>query len=603
MKKYFLQTIIVFITIFLLSDITDGKSIAISNASFEAPVTDPKVNYGAWPFIDDWTEIDMDPDGLSTNTGVFPNTEPNHISPFSIYLNPFSTDPVSNVHDHIFNADGKQLAFLGSQTGNVIEQDLSAIYEVGCDYHLTVAVKLTLLAPINPLIELVLYYHDGSEPVDIVSAAIPAVSWSQMLEDFSVYLPKVDKNDPWAGKNIGIAIRAIGDAGGFWDLDNVRLEKTYPISIDIENASFELPVVDPNNNYGALPYIDGWIEKDIDPSGMSTNTGVFANTEPNHTSDIPGFEGIPDHIFNADGKQLVFLCSQQGNALEQDLAATYNVGCDYHLTVALGVSLFSPGDPLDLVLYYLDDNEPIDIASVTIPALARSQWLKDFTLSLRTVDANDPWAGKTIGIAIRASGVSGGFWDIDNVRLAESMPFSVQIKNASFEEDANSATAWEEIDLGTPSNTGIFTNDPNSSDYIINADGGRLAFLQCLQGVALEQDLAATYNTGCAYRLTVAVGIEIDSPPVDALEISLYYFNYNNQQVDIGWPVEITPMSWSRQLKDVSFYLSSVGPIDGLNWAGKKIGIAIRATGTVGGFWNLDNVRLAESFPIQANKE
>jgi hypothetical protein len=28
--------------------------------------------------------------------------------------------------------------------------------------------------------------------------------------------------------NIGIALRAAGQAGGFWDLDNVRLKEFYP---------------------------------------------------------------------------------------------------------------------------------------------------------------------------------------------------------------------------------------------------------------------------------------------------------------------------------------------------------------------------------------
>jgi len=41
-----------------------------------------------------------------------------------------------------------------------------------------------------------------------------------------VYLPPVQADDPWAGKPIGIAIRAAGEAGGFWDLDGVRLAES-----------------------------------------------------------------------------------------------------------------------------------------------------------------------------------------------------------------------------------------------------------------------------------------------------------------------------------------------------------------------------------------
>ncbi|MHC4485568.1 MAG: hypothetical protein ACYS4T_10200, partial [Planctomycetota bacterium] len=96
--------------------------------------------------------------------------------------------------------------------------------------------------------------------------------------------------------------------------------------IPIENPSFEAPTIDPNG-FPAVPYVDQWTEIDLDTLS-STNTGVFANTPV----------GSPDHIVNADGSQLAFLGSEQGNALEQDLAATYKVGCDYRLTVAVGVS-------------------------------------------------------------------------------------------------------------------------------------------------------------------------------------------------------------------------------------------------------------------------
>jgi len=52
-----------------------------------------------------------------------------------------------------------------------------------------------------------------------------------------VYLPTVQPDDAWAGKAIGVAIRAAGAPGGFWDLDDVRLVELLPVSIPIENAS------------------------------------------------------------------------------------------------------------------------------------------------------------------------------------------------------------------------------------------------------------------------------------------------------------------------------------------------------------------------------
>jgi hypothetical protein len=204
--------------------------------------------------------------------------------------------------------------------------------------------------------------------------------------------------------------------GGFWDLDHVRLIESPPVSIPIKNASFEAPVVDPNG-FGALPQVDEWTEVDLDTLS-STNTGVFANTQP----------GSPDHIVNAHGSQLAFLGSQQGNALEQDLDITYKVGCDYQLTVAVGVSerfppsTEAPADTLELVLYYRDGNEPVDIVSQTVTALPWTPLLQDFSVSLPMVQPDDACAGKAIGVALRANGMPGGFWDLDHVRLIELFP-------------------------------------------------------------------------------------------------------------------------------------------------------------------------------------
>jgi len=385
---------------------TQPVSIPIENSSFEAPVVDPN-GFGAVPLVDGWTEIDIDT-LYSANTGVFANTDPNSF-------------------DHIVNADGDQLAFLGSQTGNGLEQDLAETYKFGCEYRLTVGVSVSSRFPpaaVDPVdtLELVFYYRDANDIVDIAYQTIDAAGQSYtQLQEFSLELAKVQSGDAWAGMNIGIAIRAAGQPGGFWDLDNVRLIETQPVSIPIENASFEAPVVNPND-YQALPYIDGWTEIDVDPEGLSRNTGVFPNTDPNSF----------DHIVNADGNQLAFLFSEAGNALEQNLAATYKPGCDYRLTVAIGVSsripptILEPVGTLELALYYRDVNEPnevIDIVSHTVEAtdLFPTQ-LKNFSVYLPTVPSDANCVGNTIGVAIRATGVAGGVWVLDNVRLGESLP-------------------------------------------------------------------------------------------------------------------------------------------------------------------------------------
>ncbi len=569
-----------------------SASIHIENASFEAPVVDPN-GFPALPFVDQWTEIDLD-SLSSSNTGVFGNT------------------PAGNP-DHIVNADGNQLAFLGSELGNGLEQDLNADYKAGCNYRLTVAVGVSSQFPPSSLepvdtLELVLFYRDGNDVVDIVSKAVEVTGLSStQLMDFSLHLPKVKSGDAWSGKAIGVALRAAGMPGGFWDLDNVRLIESLPVSIRIENASFEAPVVDPNA-FPALPFVEAWIETDNDTQG-STNTGVFANTP----------DGKTDHIVNPDGNQLVFLGSELGNGLEQDLNANYIVGCDYRLTVAVGISsrfppsTVEPVDTLELVLFYRDEsNVMVDIVRQTVDAIGLfPQQLVDFSLHLPTVQSGDAWAGKSIGVALRAMGMPGGFWDLDNVRLVESLPVSIPIENASFEApfiDPNGFPAlplvdmWTEIDIDTfaSSNTGVFANTPaDSNDHIVNTDGNQLAFLGSELGNSLEQDLNASYKAGCNYRLTAAVCVSGRFPPssiepIDTLELVLFYRDGNDVVDIVSRTVEATDLP-STQTTDFSLYLPTVQSGDA--WAGKAIGTALRAVGMPGGFWDLDHVRLAESLP------
>ncbi len=595
--------IVVLALIFSLAA-TQSKAnpIPIENASFELPLVDPNA-FPALPYIYGWTEMDVDTEG-STNTGVFPNTE----------LNSFN---------HIINADGNQLAFLGSQQGNGMEQDLNSSYKIGFAYRMTVSVCVSSLFPpsqTEPVdtLELALYYRDANDPnktITIITQTVEASGLlSTQLKDFSVYLQTVESNAVWAGKAIGIAIRATGAAGGFWDLDNVRLDELLPVSIPIINASFELPVVDPNA-FPALPYAEGWIESDLD-SESSANTGVFANTAANSI----------DHIINADGKQLAFLGSAYGNGFEQDLNNFYETGCEYRLTAGICISsLFPPSqvepvDSIELALYYRDANDPnriINITSKTVEAANLvSTRLQDFSVDLPAVPYDANWTNKTIGIAIRANGTAGGFWDLDNVRLTELLPTSIPVENYSFETPVIESNvfpavpdinAWNEIDVDTEgsTNTGVFGNtDTNSTAYIVNADGNQLAFLGSQQGNAIEQDLSNIYKVGCSYRLTVSVCISDLFPPsrfepVDTIALALYYRDANDPNIIIdivSEPVEATGLM-STQLKDFSLYLPTVLP--DANWAGKTIGIAIRATGQAGGFWDLDNVRLGESLPEQ----
>ena len=74
-----------------------------------------------------------------------------------------------------------------------------------------------------------LFYRDGNDVVDIASHAVEAIGLSSTQTiDFSLYLPTVQSDDAWAGKAIGVALRAAGMPGGFWDLDQVRLAESLP---------------------------------------------------------------------------------------------------------------------------------------------------------------------------------------------------------------------------------------------------------------------------------------------------------------------------------------------------------------------------------------
>jgi len=570
-------------------------SIPIENGSFESPAIDLSLNpFGAWPVIDGWTETDLDTLG-SQNTGVFVNSP-------------------ADSNDHIVNADGAQLAFLGSEAGNGLSQELGSVYQAGASYRLTVGVAVSSRFP--PAmgegadeLELALYYMDGNEPTDIVTTPVTATGLlSTELQIFSLELPAVSADAAWAGQPMGVAIRAAGQAGGFWDLDDVRVTESWPVPLWVENGSFESPAIDLNlNPFGAWPMIDGWLEMDLDTLG-SQNTGVFVNSPADSN----------DHLANADGAQLAFLGSEAGNGLAQELVSAYVTGASYRLTVGVGVSSRFPpamgadADMLELALYYFDGNEPTDIVTAPVAATGLSSTeLQDFSLDLGPVDANAAWAGQAIGVAIRATGQAGGFWDLDDVRVTESWPLSLSVENGSFEFPAidlalNPFGAWPMIDswlemdvdtLGSQ-NTGVFVNSPaDSNDHLVNAPGAQLAFLGSEAGNGLSQELSSVYQAGLSYRLLVGVGVSSRFPPAmgaeaDTLELAFYY-------VADGEPVDIVTSAIaaiglsSTELQAFSLALPAVA-VDAA-WAGQAIGVAVRATGLAGGFWDLDDVRVLGS--------
>jgi hypothetical protein len=209
-------------TVFLAVFSAQGGPITIANYSFEIPALDPN-DFPAVPVAPFWIELDLDP-LYSSNTGVFRNQPPG-----------------SPAGDHIVNADGNQLAFLSSQTGNAFLQDLPAVFQPGYSYRMRVDVCPSTRYPphtTEPMDLLTLGFYAGTDPNDFITSTVPATEMvNNLLKTFSLVLPVVQPGDPWAGEPIGISIRAAGAPGAYWDVDNVRLTEFSPVP-EFTNDSF-----------------------------------------------------------------------------------------------------------------------------------------------------------------------------------------------------------------------------------------------------------------------------------------------------------------------------------------------------------------------------
>jgi hypothetical protein len=202
-----------------------AASVAVPNYSFENPPTAfADTNIVDWvksptPFWYDetangpWAQL----------TGVFANSPPD-----------------SPNNDHIVNCDGNQGAFLFALPGVALFQDQAAAtnstfnptFDVNKAYDLTVGVIGNGGGMSNGVtLQLWIYYRDASSNMIPIAATTVTNSDTQFPDrnhfiDFTAHLPIVQATDPWAGKNIGVEIISTVDfslAGGYWDLDNVRL--------------------------------------------------------------------------------------------------------------------------------------------------------------------------------------------------------------------------------------------------------------------------------------------------------------------------------------------------------------------------------------------
>jgi hypothetical protein len=422
----------------------------------------------------------------------------------------------------------------------------------------------------------------------------------------------------WLAAALGLAVLLAGPGA-------LRAGNLY-----VPNYSFESPDIGTNSPYAA-PVLDFWEESsqpgwyvpaDYGGSPWADLAGTFYNVP------FPG-----EFIGNCDGVQAAFLFALPQVAIFQDLAATFNAGKAYTLTVGLvgGGGDMAEGSTLQLSLYYRDaSNNMVTVAATTVTNTAENfptnTHLVDFEVQVPGVNATNAWAGQKIGIQLLATpafndpGQWGGYWDADNVRLVEE----IYVPNYSFESPdigTNSPYAapvldfWEESPQpgwyvpadygGSPwaDLAGTFYNVPFPGEFIDNCDGVQAAFLFALPQVAIFQDLAATFNAGKAYTLTVGlVGGGGDMAEGSTLQLSLYYRDASSNMVTVAaTTVTNTVENFPTNTHLVDFQVQVPGVIATDAWAGRTMGIQLLATpdfndpGQWGGYWDADNVRLVET--------
>jgi hypothetical protein len=416
MKMYLLSTLSVF-GAFALS--TAAASLTVPSFSFEAPEVPNTVP--ALPFFEAWQRTPK-PDWYQED----PNEPQSHWANLAgVFPNPEAGQAGSIANTHL-----KQAAYLFAVPGNGIFQELPATYALAQSYTLTVGLvgSATIPPQEGSTLSISFYYRDNAGrmiPINPRTIVYNAENFPDVatFRDFPVTTPAARALDPWLGRNIGLAITAFpaGDnAGGIWDIDNVRVESG-PV-----NASFETPPVP--NTVPALPMIfaPGWTqtpkpdwyqETPNEPQSQWANlAGIFPNSAP----------GTDSHITNLDGNQAAYLFAVPSNGIFQTLPALYEPGVSYQMTAAfVGSSTFPPpdGTTLEMALFYMNGAERVNISSTPVvynpsnfPSLASTV---DFSVATPFLGQDHPAIGKNVGLSIISTvATAGGIWDLENVRFS-----------------------------------------------------------------------------------------------------------------------------------------------------------------------------------------
>jgi hypothetical protein len=181
-----------------------AESVAVGNPSFESP----SVAAGGYELFTNAVTPDVWVD-MASGSGVFNNAG-----------GPFGNE-ITNQHE-------LQLAFMNCVTDENIFQDMTAVYEVGKSYELTIGLAARSDAPAgaDDAMELRMFTRTpefavlGTTPVRYGDLSNTA------LTDYTVTIPTVQSTDAWANQPIGIWLYVTSGTGGAWTLDNVRLTAT-----------------------------------------------------------------------------------------------------------------------------------------------------------------------------------------------------------------------------------------------------------------------------------------------------------------------------------------------------------------------------------------
>lgn len=409
-------------------------------------------------------------------------------------------------------------------------------------------------------------------------------------------------------------------------LAGVPLARSQPLYV--LNASFESPstaFVDNRLEHWQRTPKPFW----YDESGGFTWDqlfGVFRNTEP----------GKPDHIANCDGAQAIYLFAVPEAGIFQDgvgAGTTFSVRKSYSLTAGIigGGGGMTNGVSLEMSVYYLDTggNRVVVGGTNIVHDLARFPNqinLVDIQLTIPPVRPIDAWMGRSIGVRFLSTVnpvLAGGYWDIDNVRLAES----IEVPNGSFESPVtafvdNRVDFWQKTpkpDWYVESGgftwdqlTGVFKNtEPGTDDFLENADEAQAFYVFAVPGVGIyldegstntvarsaESPLLAKFEPGKSYSLTTAVqGGGGGMTNGVTLQLSLYYRDASGTPQTIATTVVTNDAARFPSRHFLTDFEVRTAPVKSTDpWARKAIGVQILSTVDpvlAGGYWNLDHARL-----------